>query len=71
MIKCSTNMFDESKEVKYLKKIKDFQSLITKNFKEIKLFKSLQVKTEVYLERKRASTMEIFVNILNGLLFPQ
>ena len=71
MIKCSTNMFDELKEVKYLKKIKDFQSLITKNFKEIKLFKSLQVKTEVYLERKRASTMEIFVNILNGLLFPQ
>ena len=71
MIKCSTNMFDELKEVKYLKKIKDFQSLITKNFKEIKLFKSLQVKTEVYLERKRASAMEIFVNILNGLLFPQ
>ena len=64
-------MFDELKEVKYLKKIKDFQSLITKNFKEIKLFKSLQVKTEVYLERKRTSTMEIFVNILNGLLFPQ
>ena len=67
MIKCSTNMFDELKEVKYLKEITDFKSLITKNFKEIKLLKSLQVKTEVYLERKRASTVEIFVNIL----FPQ
>ena len=60
-------MFDELKEVKYLKEITDFKSLITKNFKEIKLLKSLQVKTEVYLERKRASTVEIFVNIL----FPQ
>ena len=60
-------MFDELKEVKYLKEITDFKSLITKNFKEIELLKSLQVKTEVYLERKRASTVEIFVNIL----FPQ
>ena len=33
--------------------------------------KSLLVKTEAYLEPKRASTMEFFVNILNGFLFSQ
>ena len=47
-------MFDELKEVKY--------------FKEIKRLKSLQ-KAEAYLEPKRGSTMDLFVNILNGLLF--
>ena len=39
-----------------------------KSFKEIKRLKSLQ-KEEAYLEPKRASMMELFVNILNGLLF--
>ena len=33
--------------------------------------KSLQVKAEAYLEPKWASMMEFFVNIHNGLLFPQ
>ena len=47
-------MFDELKEVKY--------------FKEIKRLKSLQ-KAEAYLEPKRGSAMDLFVNILNGLLF--
>ena len=60
-------MFDKLKEVKHLKEITDLESLI-KYLKEIKRLKSLQ-KAEVYLEPKRISTMELFVNILNGLLF--
>ena len=32
----------------------------------MKSLKSLQVKAEAYLEPKRASMMELFVNILNG-----
>ena len=35
--------------------------------KKIKRLKSLQVKAEAY----RASTMEVLVNIFNGLLFSQ
>ena len=57
------SMFDELKEVMYFKEVTDFKS------QEIKRLKSLQ-KSEAYLEPKRASTMELFVNILNGLLFP-
>ena len=34
----------------------------------MKRFKSFQ-KAKAYLEPKRVSTMELFVNILNGLLF--
>ena len=49
-------MNDELKEVKC--------------FKEITNFKSLQ-KAEAYLEPERAFTMELFVNILNDLLFSQ
>ena len=60
-------MFDELKEVKYFKEITDLKNLKCKNFKEIKRLKSLQVKAEAY----RASTMEVLVNILNGLLFSQ
>ena len=41
-----------------------------KYFKERKHLKSLQ-KPEAYLEPKQASTMELFVNILNDLLFSQ
>ena len=48
-------MFDELKEVKYFKEIADFKSVFQ----------------EAYLEPKRASTMELFVNILYGLLFSQ
>ena len=58
-----SSMFDELKEVKYFREITGFKSL------EIERLKSLQ-KSEAYLEPKRASTMELFVNILNGLLFP-
>ena len=46
----------------------DFQSYDAKYFKKIKRLKSLQ-KAEAYLEHKRVSAMELFVNILNGLLF--
>ena len=38
--------------------------------KKIKRLKSLQ-KAEVYLEPTRASTMELFVNILKGFIFSQ
>ena len=64
-------MFDELKEVKYFKEITDFKSLIMylKYFKEIRL-KRLQ-KAEAYLEPKRASTIELFVNLLKDLLFLQ
>ena len=41
-----------------------------KYFKEIKRLKSLQ-KAEAYLEPKQTSTMKLFVNILNSLLFSQ
>ena len=41
-----------------------------KYFKERKRLKSLQ-KAEAYLEPKRESTIELFVNIVNGLLFSQ
>ena len=51
---------------------REFQTQLkeVKYFKEIKLLKSLQ-KAEAYLEPKQASMMELFVNILNGLLFWQ
>ena len=41
-----------------------------KSFKKIRCLKSLQ-KAEAYLEPTRASTMELFVNILNGFIFSQ
>ena len=50
-------MLDEFNEVKYFKEVTCFKGLIRKNFKEIKLLKGLQVKTEAYSEPKRASTM--------------
>ena len=46
------------------------ESYNAKYFKEIKRWKSLQ-KAEAYLEPKRVSTMELFVNKLNSLLFSQ
>ena len=63
------NMFDELEEVKHFKEIIDFQNLIlnVNYFKEIKRLKSLQ-KVEAHLEPKQASMIELFVNILNGLL---
>ena len=58
-----TSIFDELKVVKYFKKIitlnKFLESYNVKSFKEIKRLKSLQ-KAEVYLEPKRACTMELF-----------
>ena len=57
------SIFDELKVVKYFKKMitlnKFLESYNVKSFKEIKRLKSLQ-KAEVYLEPKRASTMELF-----------
>ena len=50
-------MFDELKEVKYFKEITDFKS------QEIERLRSLQ-KSEEYLEQKRTSTKEPFVNLL-------
>ena len=62
-------MFDELEEVKYFKEIIDFKSLKMYNdFKEQKVWRSLQ-KAEAHLKTKRVSTMELFVNILTGLLF--
>ena len=62
-------MFDELKEVKYLKKSTIFQeSYNVKYFKETKHLQRLQ-KAEVYLEPKRASTIELFVNILKAFYF--
>ena len=53
-------MFDELKEVKLLLKNNKFQeSYNVQYLKEIKRLKSLQ-KAEVYLEPKRASTVELF-----------
>ena len=68
-------MFDELKEVKYFKEIANFKSRIVtsydvKYFKEIKRLKSLR-KAEAYLEPKRASTMELFCEYTDGLLFLQ
>ena len=62
MIKCLIHsMFDELKEVKYLKEITDFKRLINvKNFKEVKRLKTLQ-KAEVYLETKWAYTTELAI----------
>ena len=54
------SMFDELKEVKLLLKNNKFQeSYNVQYLKEIKRLKSLQ-KAEVYLEPKRASTVELF-----------
>ena len=54
------SMFDELKELKYFREITDFKSLILRHFKEIKRLKSLE-KAETYLEPKRASTVELFL----------
>ena len=59
-------MFDELKK----SKVTEFKSCNVKCLKEIKRLKSLQ-KQEAYLEPQRASMMELFVNILNVLLFSQ
>ena len=62
-------MFDELEEVKYFKEIIDFKSLKMYNdLKEQKVWRSLQ-KAEAHLKTKRVSAMELFVNILTGLLF--
>ena len=37
----------------------------------MKGLKSFHVKAKAYLEPKRASMMELFVNIVNGWLFSQ
>ena len=67
-----SSKFDELKEVKDFTKNNRFQeSFNVKFFKEMKRLKSLQLKAVSYLEPKRASMMERFVNILNCLLFPQ
>ena len=61
-------MFDVTRS-KVLSRNNRFQEYYNvKYFKEIKCLKSLQ-KAEAYLEPKRGSTVELFVNILNGLLF--
>ena len=46
-----SSTFDEYKKVKCFKEIKEITGL-----------KSLQVKAEAYLEPKRTSMMEVFVN---------
>ena len=67
-----SSIFDELKEVKDFTKNNRFQeSFNVKFFKEIKRLKNLHLKAVSYLEPKRASMMERFVNILNCLLFPQ
>ena len=67
-------MFDELKEVKYLKEVTDFKNVImyviVKYFKEIKRLKSL-LKAEAYLEPKQASMMELSCEYTNDLLFLQ
>ena len=68
-------MFDELKEISYSKEKKDCKSLIVTSYsikycKEIKRLKSLR-KAEAHLEPRRASAMEIFGKIINGLLFLQ
>ena len=45
--------------------------LLNLQFKETKGLKSLQVKAEAYLESKHTSVMELFLNILNSVLFLQ
>ena len=61
------SVFDELKEVNYFKEIADSKSLIVtpykvKYVKQINRMKSLW-KVEAHLEPKRASTMELFLNI--------
>ena len=56
-----SNIFDKLKEAEYFKQVTNFKSLImSKNFKEMKWLKILQVKAEAYLESKRVSTMGLF-----------
>ena len=63
------SIIDELKEVNDLKRNNRFQeSYNVKYFKEIKCLESL-LKAEVYLEPKRISAMELFLNILNGYYF--
>ena len=57
-------MLGELKEVKYFKKITNFQGLIMKNTLK-------KENAEAYLEPNQRSTMEVFVNILKGLVFSQ
>ena len=57
----SNSVFDELKELKYFNRNNRFQeSYNVKCFKEIKRLKSLQVKTEVHLEPKRGSMIQLF-----------
>ena len=65
------SIFDELelKEVKYFKETTAFKSVIMQKTRK-KTLKSLQ-KAEAYLEPKRASTIQLFVNVLNGLLFSE
>ena len=58
------------KKVKYFKEINVWSVLKSKVLSK-KGFKNLQVKAEAYLEHKRASKTELFVNIVNGLLLLQ
>ena len=60
-------MFDELKEVKYIKKVTDLESYNVKHFNKIKRLKSLQKKRRI---RTQTSIYDraFFVNILNGLL---
>ena len=62
------SMFDELKEVKYLKEVTDFKNVImyviVKYFKEIKRLKSL-LKAEAYLEPKQASMMDLSCEYTN------
>ena len=61
-------MFDKLKEVQYFKETTESNNV--KYFKKRKRLENLQ-KAKAYLEPKRASTMELFVKILNDLLFFQ
>ena len=57
----SNSVFDELKELKYFNRNNRFQeSYNVKYFKEIKRLKSLQVKTEVHLEPKQGSMIQLF-----------
>ena len=56
----SNSVLDELKELKYFNRNNRFQeSYNVKYFKEIKRLKSLQVKTEVHLEPKRGSMIQL------------
>ena len=61
-------MFDKLKEVQYFKETTESNNV--KYFKKRKRLENLQ-KAKAYLEPKRVSTMELFVKILNDLLFFQ